>query len=176
MSTTKAIVRHLLNSSSLPRFQPYPTCAEREARGKRARGSETARERETRATRATRCKTLPVNFIALGASSCTPCTRTGNRRDQPPRLLIRSGANLTATFRRVRARTRLAREGTRTRVRIDVQGEGEREGAGAGGRGKRIVVVILLVYTRNATVARVFTSDGGWAGLRGYKCHRKITF
>lgn len=79
------------------------------------------REKEkgrARATRATRCKTLPVNFIALGTSSYTSTcatrhltylhTRPGTAGtttppSTPPRLLIRSGVNLTAgTFRRRR--------------------------------------------------------------------------
>lgn len=97
---------------------PYPA----RAKGERERESERTRERERkreRATRATRCKTLPVNFIALGTSSYTSTCATrhltylhsaGNRRDHhpsppstPPRLLIRSGVNLTAgTFRRRR--------------------------------------------------------------------------
>lgn len=80
---------------------PYPAYAKGE------RGSE-----KEKATRATRCKTLPVNFIALGTSSYTSTCTTRhltylhparNRRDHhratlppsaPPRLLIRSGVNL----------------------------------------------------------------------------------
>lgn len=104
MSTTKAIVRHLLNSSSL-----HPTISSVYA--KRGRGSE-----KEKGTRATRCKTLPVNFIALGTSSYTSTCTTRhltylrparNRRDHhlpstPPRLLIRSGVNLTAGHSDVR--------------------------------------------------------------------------
>lgn len=87
MSTTKAIVRHLLNSSSLPRFHPAISSV-REGRKREKEG-----ERE-KATRATRCKTLPVNFIALGTSSYTSTCTTRHltylhpardRRDhQPP--------------------------------------------------------------------------------------------
>lgn len=118
MSTTKAIVRHLLNSSSLPRFHPAISSAREGRKRKREQENERKRKRKReRATRATRCKTLPVNFIALGTSSYTSTCTTRhltylhsarNRRDHhppstPPRLLIRSGVNLTAgTFRRRR--------------------------------------------------------------------------
>ena len=114
------------------------------------------KERE-RAMRATRCKTLPVNFIALGTSSYTStCTTrhltylhsTRNRRDHHhhhhhhdyhplPRLLIRSGVNLTTgTFRRTCTHTFEPRDtGT-------------------------YIVVIACVHTGRAA-ARVFTTDGG---------------
>jgi len=105
----------------------------------------TRRERKReRATRATRCKTLPVNFIALGTSSYTSTCTTrylpilGQEPPPPPRLLIRSGVNLTAgTFRRTRTHTPEAQ--TRTGPYI---------------------VVIACVHTGRAA-ARVFTTDGG---------------
>ena len=101
MSTTKAIVRHLLNSSrlSLSLSLTHPGAP--------------VRTEHTGPPRAYQCKTLPVNFIARRTSSYTLA------RTEPPNLCARQLTGPPSTpfvCLHARARTSLRRTGCKTNM------------------------------------------------------------
>lgn len=118
---------------------PYPAYAKGE------RGSERQRARE-RATRATRCKTLPVNFIALGTSSYTSTCTTRHLTYLPP-----GQEPLFLPFNPSAFAYTLGRESDRGNIQTYARTHT---------RTAPYIVVIACVHTGRAA-ARVFTTDGG---------------
>lgn len=142
MSTTKAIVRHLLNSSSLPRFYPAISSVRE---GREREGGE-----KEKATRATRCKTLPVNFIALGTFSYTSTCTTRHL------TYLHPARNHHPPFNPSAFAYTLGRESDRGNIQTYANAHNRTHRTRTG----LYIVVIACVHT-GRTAARVFTTDGG---------------